>query len=400
MNLTFITVRLPNRKQTGILTENLSVGIFLYLILSKERTFMKIYNFAAGPATLPETVIQRIKRDLPSYDNSGMSVMEISHRSALFDEVIDQAKQDLRELLNIPDNYQVLFFQGGCTLQFTAAPMNLATKHQKIALLDSGHWADRAREEAERIGIKVDVLDSTKDQHYTKLPELKNLTQNTYDYLHITTNNTIEGTAYSKLPETGATELVGDMSSNFLGQQYDISKFGLVMAGAQKNLGIAGLTLVIVRDDLIGKVQNLPSMLDYDLFAKKNSMFNTPPVFAIYVAGLVLKWLKEQGGVPEMERRNRQKSGLLYDFLDNSKLFTAPVDKAARSLTNVPFITGNPDLDQQLLIQASDNGLVNIKGHRSVGGMRASLYNAMPYEGVEKLVDFLDKFEKNNRGLH
>ncbi|WP_119326067.1 3-phosphoserine/phosphohydroxythreonine transaminase [Companilactobacillus musae] len=360
---------------------------------------MTIYNFAAGPATLPQTVIQRIKEDLPSYDNSGMSVMEISHRSALFDEIIDQAKQDLRDLLNIPDNYQVLFFQGGCTLQFTAAPMNLATKYQKIALLDSGHWADRAREEAERIGIKVDVLDSTKEQHYTKLPELKDLVPNTYDYLHITTNNTIEGTAYTKLPETGPTELVGDMSSNFLGQQYDISKFGLVMAGAQKNLGVAGLTLVIVRDDLIGKVQNLPSMMDYDLFAKKNSMFNTPPVFAIYVAGLVLKWLKQQGGVSEMERRNRQKSGLLYDFLDDSELFTAPVEKKARSLTNVPFITGNPKLDQQLIAQAATEGLLNIKGHRSVGGMRASLYNAMPYEGVEKLVDFLDKFEKNYGGL-
>jgi len=361
---------------------------------------MNIYNFSAGPATMPDPVINQIKQDLPSYSNSGMSVMEISHRSALFDEIIDQASQDLRDLLKIPDNYQVLFFQGGCTLQFTAAPMNLANKYQRIALMDSGHWADRARDEASRTGVKVDVLASTKAQHYTKLPVLKSLPQNTYDYLHITTNNTIEGTAYTDLPETGATELVGDMSSNFLGQQYDMKKFGLVMAGAQKNLGIAGLTLVIVRDDLLGKVKGLPSMIDYQLFAKKNSMFNTPPVFAIYTAGLVLKWLKEQGGVAEMERRNRQKSGLLYDFLDNSQLFTAPVEKNSRSLTNVPFITDMPDVDAQLITQAADKGLLNIKGHRSVGGMRASLYNAMPYEGVERLVDFLDKFEKDYWRTH
>lgn len=243
-------------------------------------------------------------------------------------------------------------------------------------------------------------MESTKAQHYTKLPVLKDLPQNTYDYLHITTNNTIEGTAYTDLPETGTTELVGDMSSNFLGQKYDMTKFGLVMAGAQKNLGIAGLTIVIVRDDLIGKVSGLPSMIDYQLFAKKNSMFNTPPVFAIYTAGLVLKWLKEQGGVTEMERRNHQKSGLLYDFLDNSQLFTAPVEKKSRSLTNVPFVTGNSELDAKLIAQAADQGLLNIKGHRSVGGMRASLYNAMPYEGAEKLVDFLDKFEKDYWRTH
>lgn len=361
---------------------------------------MTIYNFSAGPATMPASVIQQIKMDLPSYDNSGMSVMEISHRSALFDEIIDNAKNDLKQLLQLPDNYQVLFFQGGCTLQFSAAPLNLATKYQRIALLDSGHWAQRAAQEAELVKTKVDILASTANENYTELPVLKDLPQDKYDYLHITTNNTIEGTAYSKLPETNGIELVGDMSSNFLGQVYDMKKFGLVMAGAQKNLGIAGLTLVIVRDDLIGQVKNLPSMVDYGLFAKKNSMFNTPPVFAIYTAGLVLKWLKEQGGVAEMERRNRQKSGLLYDFLDNSKLFTAPVVKKDRSLTNVPFVTGLPEVDAELIAQAADQGLVNIKGHRLVGGMRASLYNAMPYAGAEKLVDFLNKFEKNYWGTH
>jgi phosphoserine aminotransferase len=361
---------------------------------------MVVYNFSAGPAVLPTVVIKRIKEDLPSFDNSGMSVMEISHRSNLFDKVIDQAQQDLKELLQVPDDYHVLFFQGGCTLQFTAAPLNLATEHKKIALLDSGHWADRARDEASRLGIEVDVLDSTKNLHYTQLPALKDLPQDTYDYLHITTNNTIEGTAYNRLPKTGNTPLVADLSSNFLAQDYDFSKFDLMMVGAQKNVGIAGLTIVVVKDDLIGKAKNLPSMIDYELFAKKNSMFNTPPVFAIYVAGLVLKWVKEQGGVKEMDRRNRKKSDLLYDFLDDSKLFTAPVMKQDRSLTNVPFVTGKPELDQELIQQASEVGLLNIKGHRSVGGMRASLYNAMPYIGVEKLVDFLNKFEKDYWGKH
>ncbi|MCV3762730.1 3-phosphoserine/phosphohydroxythreonine transaminase [Companilactobacillus farciminis] len=361
---------------------------------------MVVYNFSAGPAVLPTEVVKRVKEDLPSFDSSGMSVMEISHRSNLFDRVIGQAQQDLKELLQVPDDYHVLFFQGGCTLQFTAAPLNLATEHKRIALLDSGHWADRARDEASRLGIEVDVLDSTKKLHYTTLPVLKDLPQNTYDYLHITTNNTIEGTAYNTLPETGNTPLVADLSSNFLAQDYDFSKFDLMMVGAQKNVGIAGLTIVVVKDNLIGKAKNLPSMIDYELFAKKNSMFNTPPVFAIYVAGLVLKWLKEQGGVKEMDHRNRQKSDLLYDFLDNSRLFTAPVVKENRSLTNVPFVTGNQTLDQELIQQAGEIGLLNIKGHRSVGGMRASLYNAMPYSGVEKLVDFLNKFEKNYWGKY
>lgn len=359
---------------------------------------MTIYNFSAGPATMPDPVIAQIKKDLPSYKNSGMSVMEISHRSQLFDDIIDSAQQDLRDLLEIPDNYQVLFFQGGGTLQFTAAPLNLATKHHRIGLLDSGHWADRAGAEASRVNVDVDVLASTKDEKYVELPQMPQIKDDIYDYVHVCTNNTIEGTAFSKLPDTGNTELVGDMSSNFMGQKYNVKDFGAIMAGAQKNLGIAGLTIVIVRDDLIGKAENLPSMVDYQLFAKKRSMFNTPPVFAIYAAGLVLKWLKEQGGISEMEQRNRKKSNLLYDFLDQSKMFTAPVVKADRSLVNIPFVTGNADLDKKLIAEAADNGLLNIKGHRSVGGMRASLYNAMPYEGAVALVDFLNKFEKENGG--
>lgn len=361
---------------------------------------MEVYNFSAGPATLPNLVIQQIKDDLPSYKNSGMSVMEISHRSELFEEIIQQAQQDLRGLLQIPDNYSVLFFQGGCTLQFSAAPLNLAIKYHRIALLDSGHWAIRAMEEAKKVKTTVDILASTKKNHYSRLPTLSDFPQDEYDYLHITTNNTIEGTAYKKIPQIGQTPVVADMSSNFLGQKYQITDFGLVMAGAQKNLGIAGLTVVIVKNDLFAHAKNLPSMLDYQLFSQKNSMFNTPPVFAIYVAGLVLRWLKQQGGVLEMQKRNQKKSNLLYDFLDESKLFTAPVKKADRSLTNVVFVTGDKSINSQLIAQAKDYGLLNIKGHRLVGGMRASLYNAMPYAGVEKLVSFLGKFEKDYWGKH
>lgn len=359
---------------------------------------MEVYNFGAGPATMPKQVIQQIRKDLPSYQGSGMSIMEISHRSKIFEEIIGTAEKDLRELLKIPNNYQVLFFQGGCTQQFTAAPLNLGKKYHRIALLDSGHWATRAGIEARLVGMDVDVLASSKESNYTKLPIIKKKPADTYDYLHITTNNTIEGTAYSKLPDVGKLTLVGDMSSNFLGQQYNINDFGAVMAGAQKNLGIAGLTIVIVRNDLLSNNENLPSMLDYQVFAKNKSMFNTPPVFAIYVAGLVLKWVKSQGGLVEMEKRNQTKSNLLYDFLDHSELFTAPVIKSDRSLTNVVFITGNQKVDQDLISQAASKGLLNIKGHRLVGGMRASLYNSMPLTGVERLVDFLEKFEKNQRG--
>ncbi|MGA3392822.1 3-phosphoserine/phosphohydroxythreonine transaminase [Lactiplantibacillus pentosus] len=354
---------------------------------------MPIYNFSAGPAVLPQPVIAQIQAALPSFQNSGMSILEISHRSDLFEQVINDAEQDLRDLMAIPDNYRVLFFQGGGTLQFTAAPLNLATNHHHIGLLDSGHWAQRAGDEAQRVDTKVTVLGSSAATHYDRLPTIEQPLDPTLDYVHLTTNNTIEGTMTTDLPATGDIPLVADMSSNFLGESYRVSDFGLIFAGAQKNLGPAGLTLVIVREDLIGHAQQLPSMLDYQLFADKHSMFNTPPVFAIYAAGLVLKWLKQQGGLAAMTARNHAKAALLYDFLDQSQLFTNPVKASDRSTMNVPFVTGNAELDAAVIAGASQHGLLNLKGHRSVGGMRTSLYNAMPLTGVQALVDYLAAFE-------
>lgn len=358
---------------------------------------MTVYNFAAGPATLPDPVIKQIQAELPSLQGTGMSILEISHRSAMFDDIINTAKQDIRDLMHVPDNYHVLFFQGGGTGQFAAVPLNLATNHKRIALLDSGHWATRAGDEVANLGVAVNVLATTKADHYRQLPHSnKPLSAAEYDYLHVTTNNTIEGTAYHTLPEHGDVTLVGDLSSNFMAEEYNVNDFGLIFGGVQKNLGPAGVTIVIVRDDLVKPVEHIPSILNYSLFVKKNSMFNTPPVFAIYATGLVLKWLKQQGGLAEIEKINREKSSLLYDFLDESKLFTNYIKQSDRSLTNVPFTTDDADLDKQVIQAASDAGLMNLKGHRSVGGLRASLYNAMPTEGVQALVDFLNNFEKNH----
>lgn len=358
---------------------------------------MTVYNFAAGPATLPDPVIQHIQEELPSLQGSGMSILEISHRSQMFDDIINTAKQDIKDLMHVPDNYHILFFQGGGTGQFAAVPLNLATNHHKIALLDSGHWASRAGDEAANLGVDVDVLASTKEQHYTELPKMPHpISSADYDYLHITTNNTIEGTAYHTLPEHGDVTLVGDLSSNFMAEEYNVQDFGLIFGGVQKNLGPAGVTIVIVRDDLVKHVDHVPTILDYEKFVKKNSMFNTPPVFAIYATGLVLKWLKDQGGIAGIEAINRKKSSLLYDFLDNSELFNNNIKKSDRSLTNVPFKTPDPELDKQVIQAADKAGLKNLKGHRSVGGMRASLYNAMPLEGVAALVDFLSDFEKQH----
>ncbi len=356
---------------------------------------MTVYNFAAGPATLPNEVINKIQSELPSLEGSGMSILEISHRSTLFDNIINGAQEDLRDLMAIPDNYEVLFFQGGGTGQFAAVPLNLATDHHRIALLDSGHWADRAAKEAANLGITVDTLATTKADHYQELPVLPApLATDTYDYLHITTNNTIEGTAYHDLPETNGTVLVGDMSSNITAQRYNVSDFGLIFAGVQKNIGPAGVTIVIVRKDLIKEIPHLPSILNYDLFAKKNSMYNTPAVFSIYATGLVLKWIKENGGVDEMQQRNEKKASLLYDYLDHSKLFHNNVKPADRSLTNVPFMTGDEDLDKAAIADMTAHGLMSLKGHRSVGGLRASLYNAMPFDGVQALVNELYTFER------
>lgn len=358
---------------------------------------MPVYNFAAGPAVMPQPVIAQIQKELPSLNGSGMSILEVSHRAADFDRIITDAEADLRVLMQIPDDYAVLFMQGGGTGQFAATPLNLATHHQRIAVLDSGQWATKAAQEAQKLGRQVDVLASTKCEHYTQLPVMPGaLPVDQYDYLHICANNTIEGTAFRELPDVGTTPLVADMSSNILAQEYNVRDFGLIFAGAQKNLGPAGVTIVIVRKDLVRQVPGLPSMLDYQLFMDKRSMSNTPPVFNIYAVGLVLKWLREQGGVAEMQRRNEEKAGKLYAFLDQSRLFHNPVRPADRSLTNIPFMTGDAQLDATVVVAAAAAGLMNLKGHRSVGGLRASLYNAMPLAGVDALIDFLHAFEQHH----
>lgn len=357
----------------------------------------QVYNFAAGPAVLPAEVLRQVQSELISYKNSGMSVMEISHRSSLYTEMEAEAEADLRKLMSIPEDYDVLFLQGGATLQFAMAPLNLANRTRRIGFVDTGHWSQRAEEEAKLVtGIKAEVVASGEASNYTELPQAVELTEN-YDYLHLTLNNTIEGTMYKELPYTGKVPLVGDLSSNILGQEYNVTDFGMIYAGAQKNIGPAGLTVVVVKHSFFKDAPQLPAMLSYAKQAAKHSALNTPPVFAIYVAGLVFKWLVQQGGVAQMQQRNEAKAQLLYDYLDASQLFKSPVKKQWRSTTNVPFITGNQELDQRFIAQAQSNGLVNLKGHRLVGGMRASLYNAFPRTGVEKLVEFMQTFEETVR---
>lgn len=360
---------------------------------------MPVYNFSAGPAVLADSVLNQIQSELHSVNGSGMSILEISHRSALFDDILNETTANLRRVMGIPDNYEVLFMQGGGTGQFSAVPLNLAAKNKKIALLDSGQWALKAGQEATKLGFDVDTLATTKDTKYQQLPTSdKVLTDDEYNYLHIVTNNTIEGTAFHQLPAHGTTKLVADMSSNFLAEEYDVNDFDLIFGGAQKNLGTAGVTIVIVKKDLLGKANNLiPATMDYNLFAKKNSMPNTPPTFSIYVCGLVIKWIESMGGVKGIHEHNVIKANRLYNFLDESKLFNNFVSPQERSLTNIPFTTGNEALDAQLVTAAADNGLMNLKGHRSVGGLRASLYNAMPLAGADALVEFLHQFEKQNR---
>lgn len=352
----------------------------------------QVYNFAAGPAVLPQPVLKQVQAEFLSYHGSGMSVTEISHRSSLFQDIYHDAEQTLRQLMGLPDNYRILFLQGGASLQFYMLPLNIATK-RRAAYVDTGHWSQKAVTEAEKIsGMQVDVVASSKASSYTTIPVMPTLTKD-YDYVHITTNNTIEGTAFTQLPEVTAP-LVADMSSNILAQNYPFEKFGVIYAGAQKNIAPAGLTVVIVRDDLLGQVTGLPTMLDYTLQAQKESAYNTPPVFDIYTAGLVFHWLQDRGGIAGIEKINRAKAGILYDYLAQSKLFSSPVAVDARSLTNVPFVTGDPELDAEFVAAADAAGFKNLKGHRLVGGMRASLYNALPIDAVAALVNFMEKFEK------
>lgn len=357
----------------------------------------RVYNFSAGPSMLPMQVLQSAQKDLICYGDSGMSVMEMSHRSPEYDRIIKDAEALLREIMNIPDNYKVLFLQGGASTQFAAVPLNLMNKNKKADYILSGQFSTKAFKEAQKYGDAVAVA-SSKDVNFSEIPAT---TRDTFrpdaDYVHICFNNTIYGTKYSYIPDTGDIPLVADMSSCIISEPVDVTKFGLIYAGAQKNMAPAGLTLVIVREDLIGNArQDTPAMLDYKLMAEGESMYNTPPCWCIYVAKLVYEWIKNLGGLDEMKKLNEKKAKVLYDYLDSQDYYIAPVKKDSRSMMNVTFVTGDADLDKKFASEASAAGLKNLKGHRSVGGMRASIYNAMPYEGVVALVEFMQKFAAEN----
>ncbi len=358
----------------------------------------RVYNFSAGPSMLPLEVLEKVQKDLVCYGDSGMSVMEMSHRSKPFEKIIQSAEATLRELMNIPDNYKVLFLQGGGSTQFAMIPLNLMNKNKKCDIVLTGQWSKKARSEASKYG-KVNVIASSEDKVFSYIPELdKSKFDPEADYFYITYNNTIYGTRYTELPDTGNVPLVADISSNILSQEIDVSKFGLLFAGAQKNVGPAGVTVVIVREDLIGNAMDItPTMLDYKTHADNNSLYNTPPCFAIYVAGLVFEWVKEKGGVKAVQAINEKKAAILYNFLDESDFFKGTVVPKDRSLMNAPFVLPTEELNAKFIKEATAAGFVNLKGHRTVGGMRASIYNAMPVEGVEKLVEFMKKFEADNK---
>ena len=357
----------------------------------------RVYNFSAGPAVLPEEVLREAAEEMMDYRGSGMSVMEMSHRSKVYDTIIKEAESDLRELMNIPDNYKVLFLQGGASQQFAMIPMNLM-KNKKAAYIVTGQWAKKAWKEAQIYGDAVAVA-SSEDKTFSYIPDCSDLDiPEDADYVYICENNTIYGTKYKELPNTKGHILVADVSSCFLSEPVDVTKYGIIYGGVQKNIGPAGVVIVIIREDLITEdtLPGTPTMLKYKTHADADSLYNTPPEYGIYVCGKVFKWLKKMGGLSVMKERNEEKSKILYDFLDESKLFKGTVVKEDRSLMNVPFVTGSDELDAKFVAEAKAAGFENLKGHRSVGGMRASIYNAMPKEGVEKLVAFMREFEKNN----
>lgn len=360
----------------------------------------RVYNFSAGPSMLPLEVLEQAQKELVVYKDSGMSVMEMSHRSKVFEEIIQTAEKDLRILMNIPDNYKVLFLQGGGSTQFAMVPLNLFHKSMSADYVHTGQWTKKAMPEAKLYG-NVNIVASSEDKNFSYIPTLDSTKFNPEaDYFYICYNNTIYGTHYTpdKLPETGSVPLVGDISSNILAEKIDVSKFGLLFAGAQKNLGPAGVTIAIIREDLVGHhLPITPTMLRYETHVKNNSLYNTPPCYSIYMVGLVLKWLLAHGGVEAMQKINESKAALLYDYLDQSSFFTGTVAKEDRSLMNVPFVSPSEELNAKFIKEAADKGLVNLKGHRTVGGMRASIYNAMPFAGVQSLVDFMADFEKNNK---
>lgn len=357
----------------------------------------RVYNFSAGPAVLPEEVLCEAAQEMLDYRGCGMSVMEMSHRSKEYAEIIQDAERDLRDLMNIPENYKVLFLQGGASQQFAMIPMNLM-KNKSADYLITGQWAKKAAEEAEKYG-RVNRIASSADRTFAYIPPVKDLeVSDDADYVYICENNTIYGTKFHELPDTKGKPLVADMSSCFLSEPVDVSKYGVIYGGVQKNIGPAGVVIVIIREDLISDdvLEGTPTMLTYKTHADADSLYNTPPAYGIYICGKVFKWLKKQGGLEAIKEKNVKKARLLYDFLDQSKLFKGTVDERDRSLMNVPFITGSDERDALFVSEAKKNGLVNLKGHRSVGGMRASIYNAMPYEGVEALVAFMKDFEKEH----
>lgn len=357
----------------------------------------RIYNFSAGPAILPVEVLQEAANEMLDYQNSGMSVMEMSHRSKIYQQIIDEAEKDLRDLLHIPDNYKVLFLQGGATLQFSMVPMNLM-KNGKADYIITGQWAKKAAEEAAKFGT-VNIIASSQDKMFSYIPDLKNLPiSEDADYVYMCDNNTIYGTKFKDLPNTKGKVLVSDASSCFLSEPIDVSRYGVIFAGAQKNVGPAGTVIVIIREDLIRKDidPKTPIMLRYDTHSENGSMYNTPPTYGIYLCGKVFKWLKNKGGLEAMDKINREKAGILYDYLDASRMFHGTVEKDSRSLMNVTFKSISPELDDEFIKQAKAAGFDNLKGYRTVGGMRASIYNAMPIDGVKALVDFMREFEKKN----
>ncbi len=357
----------------------------------------RVYNFSAGPAVLPEEVLKEAQAEMLDYRGTGMSVMEMSHRSKAFDEIIDQAEADLRTLMQIPDNYKVLFMQGGASLQFAMIPMNLM-KHGKADYIVTGQWAKKAYQEAQKYGT-VNKIASSEDKTFSYIPDCSDLPiSEDADYVYICENNTIYGTKFKTLPNTKGKILVSDVSSCFLSEPVDVSKYGIIYGGVQKNIGPAGLVISVIREDLITEdvLPGTPTMMQFKTYADNRSMYNTPNCYGIYICGKVFQWIMKMGGLEAMKERNEKKAAILYDFLDQSRLFKGTVVKEDRSLMNVPFVTGDKDLDAKFVAQAKAAGLENLKGHRTVGGMRASIYNAMPIEGVEKLVEFMKKFEEEN----
>lgn len=357
----------------------------------------RVYNFSAGPSMLPESVLKKAAEEMLDYHGCGQSVMEMSHRSKVFQSIIDEAEALVRELMNVPDNYKVLFLQGGASTQFAAIPLNFMNKNGKADYIVTGQWAKKAYQEALKYG-DAKVVASSADKTFSYIPKTTNADfRKDADYVYYCMNNTIYGTLFNYIPDTGNIPLICDVSSCFMSEPLDVSKFAVLYGGAQKNIAPAGLVIAIVREDMLGNARDItPTMLNYKVHADNGSMYNTPPCYIIYMCKLVLEWIKSKGGIEGIGKLNREKAAILYDFLDSSKMFKGTVVKEDRSLMNVPFVTDSDELNAKFIKEAEENGFVNLKGHRSVGGMRASIYNAMPIEGVKKLVEFMKKFEEEN----